>query len=232
MRLLMVVHHAQKGIFATSDDRRAWLGPLQSTAIMGRDRLWWGNIPLQTLFEWGTTMRWPWQKKAGTGKTAAALAAAKKAYAAGSRATQAGRFDEAAAAFERAAALVPEWPEAHINAGSVCYQLGLNSPEASRALWLGKAEGHFVAALRLAPENVSASLNLAATLHAQGRADEALGVLESLAGDYPDLRDVHYNLAVAYAQAGDLDRARASVDEELRRYPSHRAAGELRGRLG
>lgn len=177
-------------------------------------------------------MRWPWQKQAGKNKTAAALAAAKKAYAAGSRAVGHGRFDEAVTAFERAASLVPEWTEAHINAGSTCYQMAQNSAEASRALWLSKAEGHFVAALRLAPENVAASLNLAATLHALGRADESLRVLESLAADYPDLRDVHYNLAVAYAQAGDLDQARASVAEELRRYPSHRAAGELRARLG
>ncbi|MBI5834611.1 MAG: tetratricopeptide repeat protein [Armatimonadetes bacterium] len=176
-------------------------------------------------------MRWPWQKRVATGKTASALEAAKQAYAAGSRAVTTGRFDEAVTAFERAATLVPEWTEAHINAGSGCYQLAQNSAEASRALWLSKAESHFVAALRLAPDNVSASLNLAATLHALGRAAEALAVLESLATDYPDLRDVHYNLAVGYAQAGEMEKARASVAEELRRYPSHRAAGELLARL-
>ncbi len=176
-------------------------------------------------------MRWPWQKRVVSSKTPAALAAGKKAYAAGSRAVGEGRYDEAVSAFERAATLVPEWLEAHINAGSVCYQLAQNSAEASRELYLSRAETHFVSALRLKPDSLPASLNLAATLHAQGRSAESVAVLESLAGDYPDLRDVHYNLAVGYAQAGQLDRARVAVAEEMRRHPDHRAAGELLERL-
>jgi tetratricopeptide (TPR) repeat protein len=177
-------------------------------------------------------MKW-WRRR----RARRAVDEAKVAYAEGSRAAAAGRFDLAAPAFARAVERIPSWPEARVNLGSACYQLAsVQPPEAAKAcLEQAVEQFEWVVAQPQAtvPASVSvpAALNLAAALHALGRRDDAIDQLEALARSHPDHRDVHFNLALAYAQAGRVEEAKAAVAAELALDGGHVAALELRGRL-
>jgi tetratricopeptide (TPR) repeat protein len=68
---------------------------------------------------------------------------------------------------------------------------------------------HFEFAVALDANNPTALMNLAATYDALGRLDDALTLLRRIAERFPNLPDVHYNLAVALAKKGDWIKRRS-----------------------
>jgi Flp pilus assembly protein TadD len=72
---------------------------------------------------------------------------------------------------------------------------------------LAGAEGAFRRAIALSPGDYAARNNLALVLVLQGRADEAVPLLQSLANEPGVPGRVTHNLALAYAQQGDTRRA-------------------------
>ncbi|MCL4747411.1 MAG: tetratricopeptide repeat protein [Burkholderiaceae bacterium] len=63
------------------------------------------------------------------------------------------------------------------------------------------------------------------------RTADATGVFEQLAADFPELPEPHNNLAVMHAAAGDLDKARASLENAVRALPGYALAHENLGDL-
>ncbi len=62
-----------------------------------------------------------------------------------------------------------------------------------------------------------------------GRNADATGVFEQLADDYPELPEPYNNLAVMHAAAGDLDKARAALENAVRALPGYALAHENLG---
>ena len=61
------------------------------------------------------------------------------------------------------------------------------------------------------------------------RGDEAFGVYEELAQDYPELPEVQNNLGVMYAARGNLGQAKLAFEHALRNNPSYATAHENMG---
>lgn len=62
-----------------------------------------------------------------------------------------------------------------------------------------------------------------------GRSREATEVLQRLTQDYPELAEPYNNLAALYAAAGDLERAKAALEQSLRANPGFATAHENLG---
>jgi Flp pilus assembly protein TadD len=62
-----------------------------------------------------------------------------------------------------------------------------------------------------------------------GAAAEARRIFEQLVEDYPELPEPHNNLAALKAAAGDIEGARASLDQALRANPALSTAHENMG---
>jgi Flp pilus assembly protein TadD len=56
------------------------------------------------------------------------------------------------------------------------------------------------------------------------RADEAIAVYQQLSEDYPELPEPYNNVAVLYAERGDAQKARASLELALRMHPGYAVA--------
>ena len=78
-----------------------------------------------------------------------------------------GKTDEAVAAYRKAWQLIPGWPPAHTNLGSLAYDAGRS----------GAARASFEAALSLNPEQTEARYNLAGILYEQGEVELAASEL-------------------------------------------------------
>ncbi|HEY5632619.1 MAG TPA: tetratricopeptide repeat protein [Burkholderiaceae bacterium] len=65
----------------------------------------------------------------------------------------------------------------------------------------------------------------------RGRAADATVVFEQLAEDFPELPEPYNNLAVMHAAAGDLDKARAALENAVRALPGYALAHENLGDL-
>lgn len=65
----------------------------------------------------------------------------------------------------------------------------------------------------------------------RGRAPDAIVVFQQLATDFPELPEPHNNLAVLHAAAGDLDKARAALEDAIRAAPGYALAHENLGDL-
>lgn len=66
-------------------------------------------------------------------------------------------------------------------------------------------------------------------LAGQERTAEAIAVFEKLNSDHPDLPEPYNNLAVLYASAGQLDKARVALETAVRQKPSYAIAHENLG---
>jgi predicted Zn-dependent protease len=73
------------------------------------------------------------------------------------------------------------------------------------------AEREAVAVRRAAPHDPNATLILAAALRRQGRAPEAIPILEALARDFPRAPPTHYELGMSLADTGRVDDAVAAL---------------------
>ena len=62
-----------------------------------------------------------------------------------------------------------------------------------------------------------------------GRPRDAIGLLQQLVQDYPELAEPHNNLAAIHAAAGDYGKARAALEEALRLNPVYTPAHENLG---
>lgn len=63
----------------------------------------------------------------------------------------------------------------------------------------------------------------------EGRTDAAIAVFRALSEDYPELPEPYNNLAVLYAQRGDLNGARIALDTAVRTAPDWAVARENLG---
>jgi tetratricopeptide (TPR) repeat protein len=61
------------------------------------------------------------------------------------------------------------------------------------------------------------------------RPAEAAKTFEALAEDFPEIPELHNNLAVIYAAGGELDKARAALESALRALPDYSTARENLG---
>lgn len=68
-------------------------------------------------------------------------------------------------------------------------------------------------------------------LSGQGKDVEAIEVFRGLAQQFPELPEPHNNLAALHAARGELDLARAALDEAVRALPSYALAHENLGDL-
>src|SRR6266581_5187813 len=63
----------------------------------------------------------------------------------------------------------------------------------------------------------------------EGNADAALATFQSLTEDYPELPEPHNNLAVIWAQKGQYEKAKSSLELALRSNPDYAIAHENLG---
>ncbi|NLO05288.1 MAG: tetratricopeptide repeat protein [candidate division WS1 bacterium] len=144
-----------------------------------------------------------------------------------------GMFKEATRALERGeseegirilAEVVREDPEfmaARVNLGAAYY---------ARGEYVGAAR-QFEAAHELQPDNPKVLLNLAAAKSALDQLDEAIDLLIEALNLEPQMRDIHYNLAIAYWRKGRLPEAMAELEMELALHPDHQPAQEAVERI-
>jgi tetratricopeptide (TPR) repeat protein len=108
--------------------------------------------------------------------------------------------------------------------------------EAYKADDLDAARAHFTAALELDPDRIAAKNHLAVVEYKRGNLGAAIalwrGVLETSEKEGLDLPEpVHVNLAKALALSGDVEGARALLEEYLAKHPEGRFTGETRSAL-
>ena len=87
------------------------------------------------------------------------------------------------------------------------------------------------AALRSAPRDAQLRFLYGLTVAEAGRAGDAIAVFESLTVDFPELPEPYNNLAVMHAAQGDLDKARAALENAVRALPGYALAHENLGDL-
>ena len=85
------------------------------------------------------------------------------------------------------------------------------------------------AALKKTPDDLRLRFALGVMTMELGQQARARALFQALTQEHPDLADPHNNLAVLQAAAGDLDGARASLDQALRLQPDHQRAQENLG---
>lgn len=99
------------------------------------------------------------------------------------------------------------------------------------ALYLQKrysdALAHFQYVLGIDPNNSNALLNQAACYDALGQTDRAISILRQTALRFPNMPDVHYNLALALAKTGQWTEALDELKKELQSNPTHAHALRL-----
>lgn len=85
--------------------------------------------------------------------------------------------------------------------------------------------------LQKSPQDPQMRLLSSRILDAQGQSDQAMGLLESLTLEFPELPEPHNNLAVLYARAGRMQEALESLNKALLARPDYAVALENLGDL-
>lgn len=104
--------------------------------------------------------------------------------------------------------------------------------QASRLLKEGKAQAaldSLEASLKIHPRDPQLRFLYGVVMAEHKRADDAINVFERLTQDFPELPEPHNNLAVMLAARGDLDRARAALENAVRALPGYALAQENLG---
>ncbi|MDG0852310.1 tetratricopeptide repeat protein [Roseateles puraquae] len=105
-------------------------------------------------------------------------------------------------------------------------------PSAQR-LWLAGQKTQAVEqveqALQRTPDDLQLRFALGVMRMELGDRAKALEIFTRLTQDFPDLADPYNNLAVLHAAAGELDQAKAALDQALRVQPDHAQAQENLG---
>lgn len=128
---------------------------------------------------------------------------------------------DAAAAAEQYGLLLARRPED----AKLAYNHGVSLAAAGR---LGEAEQSFERALRLDPVLVPALESLLWVHHQTGQPQAALGVLHRLVVARPEQEEGWFQLARAYREHGDAERALGTMEGLIRRRPDLLAARLLR----
>jgi predicted Zn-dependent protease len=84
-------------------------------------------------------------------------------------------------------------------------------------------------ALQNAPRDAALRFTRAVMLADAGRTDEAMQGFTELTQEFPELPEPHNNLATLYAARGELDQARAALDNAVRALPSYALAWDNLG---
>lgn len=84
-------------------------------------------------------------------------------------------------------------------------------------------------ALAASPRDAQLRFLYGVILVERKRVSEALDVFQQLTEDFPEIPEPYNNLAVLYAQRGDLDRARAALENAVRALPAYALAHENLG---
>ncbi|ODS97177.1 MAG: hypothetical protein ABS56_10310 [Lautropia sp. SCN 69-89] len=85
------------------------------------------------------------------------------------------------------------------------------------------------AGLKATPNDLQLRFERGVVLADSGRTDDAIEVFEALTQEFPELPEPHNNLAALYAARGELDRARAALEDAVRALPSYSLANENLG---
>ena len=103
----------------------------------------------------------------------------------------------------------------------------------AQRLWLAGQKAQAVAqveqGLVRTPEDLQLRFALGVMRMELGERAKAMGIFTRLTQDFPDLADPYNNLAVLHAAAGELDDARAALEQALRLQPEHAQAQENLG---
>lgn len=79
------------------------------------------------------------------------------------------------------------------------------------------------------PKDAQARFLKGLVLTEQSKTDEAIKVFSALTNDYPELPEPYNNLAVLYANQGQYDKAKLSLEMAIRTHPSYATAHENLG---
>ncbi len=139
----------------------------------------------------------------------------------GTKALEAGRHREAIEILHEVVEAEPENFAARVNLGIAYYSSGEHVA----------AVRQFEAARELRPDNPKVVLNLAAAKSALGQLDEAIDLLLAVLTLDAQMRDVHYNLAIAYWRKQRLPEAMAELEMELALHPDHQGAKQAAERI-
>lgn len=104
--------------------------------------------------------------------------------------------------------------------------------QATRLMREGKADDALKVldvALADAPRDPRLRFLYGVILAERGRNRDATDVFEQMTRDFPELPEPYNNLAVMYAAAGDLDRARSALENSVRALPGYALAHENLG---
>jgi tetratricopeptide (TPR) repeat protein len=104
---------------------------------------------------------------------------------------------------------------------------------AAQRLWLAGQKSQAVEqveqALARTPDDLQLRFALGVMRMELGERAKALAIFTRLTQDFPDLADPYNNLAVLHAAAGELDEAKAALEQALRLQPEHAQAQENLG---
>ncbi|MFN3303697.1 MAG: tetratricopeptide repeat protein [Roseateles sp.] len=103
----------------------------------------------------------------------------------------------------------------------------------AQRLWLAGQKPQAVAvveqALTRSPDDLQLRFTLGVMRMDLGERAQAQAIFKRLTQDFPDLADPFNNLAVLHAAAGELDAAKAALEQALRLQPEHAQAQENLG---
>lgn len=103
----------------------------------------------------------------------------------------------------------------------------------AQRLWLAgqktQAVEQIETALKRTPDDLQLRFALGVMRMELGERAKAKEIFTRLTQDFPDLADPYNNLAVLYAAGGELDEAKASLEQALRLQPEHAQAQENLG---
>jgi Flp pilus assembly protein TadD len=108
-----------------------------------------------------------------------------------------------------------------------------NDLASAQRLWLAGQKTQAVEqveqALARTPDDLQLRFALGVMKMELGDRTQARNIFTRLTQDFPDLADPYNNLAVLHAAAGELDAAKAALDQALRVQPDHAQAQENLG---
>lgn len=108
-----------------------------------------------------------------------------------------------------------------------------NDLASAQRLWLAgqkaQAADQVEQALTSTPDDLQLRFALGVMRMELGERAKAAAIFTRLTQDFPDLADPYNNLAVLHAAAGELDEAKAALDQALRVQPDHAQAQENLG---
>jgi FimV-like protein len=95
---------------------------------------------------------------------------------------------------------------------------------------LDLAQRYLSQALGAQPGLIEAKLDLAKAYHAQGKADEAVSLLQMVVASDPDDQDAHYLLFGLYKERGQAEEARKELQifQELKRKAAEQEQKRMR----